>query len=251
MSLEHITTTTLQDADAISATASGTNTYTATITPAPTAYAAEQRFHIKFTNANTGAATINLNALGAKALTKNGATALASGDIAAGQVYIIIYDGTQFQLLGVAGTGGGGGTATYAEAYMNDNVTVTVITTINTPVKVLGTTTAGDLADFTHTSNRLTYTGTTTKKFMVEAIASINPASGLGIDYSTYIAVNGVIKASSKNRAFSSAGSQIPINSACLCELATNDYVEVWIENNDNTVNVTMTQLNMIAIIIN
>ncbi len=82
------------------ATASGTDTYTATITPAITAYAAGQSFAIKFTNANTGAATLNLNALGAKAITKNGTTALVSGDISANQVYLVTYDGTQFQIVG-------------------------------------------------------------------------------------------------------------------------------------------------------
>jgi len=73
----------------IAATASGTNTYTATISPAITSYVANQVFNITFTNANTGASTINLNGLGAKALTKNATTALANNDISAGQMYMI------------------------------------------------------------------------------------------------------------------------------------------------------------------
>ena len=81
-------------------TAGGTDTYTATINPPIAAYAATQSFIIKFTNANTGAATINLNGLGAKALTKNGSVALQVGDIVAGQVYMVAYDGTRFQILG-------------------------------------------------------------------------------------------------------------------------------------------------------
>jgi len=86
----------------ISATASGTNTYTATISPAITAYAATGRFFIKFTNANTGASTISLNGLAAKSLVKNGAAALESGDIVAGGIYILAYDGTNFQVLGIS-----------------------------------------------------------------------------------------------------------------------------------------------------
>src|SRR5690606_11602238 len=39
----------------ISGTATGTDTYALTLTPAITAYAATQRFFVKFTNANTGA----------------------------------------------------------------------------------------------------------------------------------------------------------------------------------------------------
>lgn len=84
----------------ISATASGTDTYTATIAPAITAYAAGQRFFITFTNANTGAATINLNSQGAKSLKKNSSAALTAGDILAGQIILIAYDGTNFQIIG-------------------------------------------------------------------------------------------------------------------------------------------------------
>lgn len=90
------------------ATASGTDTYTATVTPAFPAYTSGQRFNIKFTNANTGAATININSKGAKSIVKNGATALSSGDISAGQILFLQYDGTNMQIVGGGGSGGGG-----------------------------------------------------------------------------------------------------------------------------------------------
>jgi hypothetical protein len=82
------------------ATASGTDTYTATLDPAPSAYVTNDRYFILFTNANTGAVTLNLNTLGAKAIRKNGSTALAAGDIAAGQIYCLAYDGTNIQIVG-------------------------------------------------------------------------------------------------------------------------------------------------------
>ncbi|MFZ2905321.1 MAG: right-handed parallel beta-helix repeat-containing protein [Cyclobacteriaceae bacterium] len=85
---------------------SGTDTYTATLSPAITAYANGQRVYLKFTNANTGAATINLNGLGAKTIKKSGGTDLAAGDIQANQILCLIYDGTNFQVVG-----GGGGTS--------------------------------------------------------------------------------------------------------------------------------------------
>ena len=93
----------------------GTNTITATA-PAPfTAYAAGQKFHFIAAAANTGAATININGAGAKAITKQGATALVGNEIVAGAAYILIYDGTEFQLSGGVGSSGGatgGGTDT-------------------------------------------------------------------------------------------------------------------------------------------
>lgn len=83
-------------------TASGTDTYTATASPVPEAYAIGQKFVVIFTNANTGASTINLNSLGAKSIKKNTSLALASGDITAGQAYLLVYDGTNFQISGGA-----------------------------------------------------------------------------------------------------------------------------------------------------
>lgn len=61
-------------------------------------YSAGQTFRFKAAITNTGASTINVDAQGVKSITKNGATALAAGDITADQVYTITYDGTQFQL---------------------------------------------------------------------------------------------------------------------------------------------------------
>jgi hypothetical protein len=97
------------DDTTLSADASGTDTYTATITPAITAYSNTQRFYIKFPNANTGAATLNLNSLGAKSIKKNGNTDLAATDIKTGQIYCLAYDGTNFQILTWIGAAGGGG----------------------------------------------------------------------------------------------------------------------------------------------
>jgi hypothetical protein len=80
-------------------TASGTNTYTVTVTPSLAAYSANQEFTIKFTNANTSTATLNVSSLGAKSIVKNGSVDLESGDISAGQILKLIYDGTNFQIV--------------------------------------------------------------------------------------------------------------------------------------------------------
>ncbi len=77
----------------------GTDTITGSIvTPTLAAYAAGQAFRFVAAGTNTGAATLNINSLGAKAITKNGTTALAAGDIVAGAAYAITYDGTRFQI---------------------------------------------------------------------------------------------------------------------------------------------------------
>lgn len=80
-------------------TVTGTDTIVGTATPAISAYAVGQRFSFVAAGANaTTAVTLNIGALGAKAITKLGATALAVGDIPLGAVVEVVYDGTQFQL---------------------------------------------------------------------------------------------------------------------------------------------------------
>jgi len=77
----------------------GTNTITGSAPITPAAYAAGQVFRFVAFGANTAAATINVNSLGAKAITKAGTVALAGGEIVAGAITEVVYDGTQFQLL--------------------------------------------------------------------------------------------------------------------------------------------------------
>ena len=77
----------------------GTNTITATAALGMSAYVTGQRFFFVAPASNTGAVTLNINAIGAKSVTKNGTTALVSGDIAINAVVQVVYDGTQFQLL--------------------------------------------------------------------------------------------------------------------------------------------------------
>jgi hypothetical protein len=81
--------------------ASGTDTYTVSITGV-TAYNLNDAYAIGFTNANTGASTLNINGLGAVNIAKNNTVPIIGGDIQANQQFIAIYDGTNFQLLGIA-----------------------------------------------------------------------------------------------------------------------------------------------------
>jgi len=87
----------------------GTDTYTATINADSGAALYDGLlFCGDFANANTGAATINLtphggSALGAKAIKKHGDQALVAGDIDAAAKVLMVYDGTNFQMLSQLG----------------------------------------------------------------------------------------------------------------------------------------------------
>jgi len=82
-----------------SGTASGINSYTVVI-PEITSYIIGLRISILFSNANTGSCTININGLGAKSITKQVSSPMVSGDIPAGNVVAMFYDGANFQTLG-------------------------------------------------------------------------------------------------------------------------------------------------------
>ena len=82
------------------ATTGSANAYVLTPTPAITAYATGQVFWGIANFTNTGACTLNVSGIGAKSIKKiNGTADPASGDITNGQVFCVVYDGTNLQLI--------------------------------------------------------------------------------------------------------------------------------------------------------
>jgi hypothetical protein len=79
------------------------NAYTLTLTPASPgvnqAYRPGVCYAFIANAANTGATTLAVDGLAAKAITKFGTTALVANDIVANKMCVVVYDGTQFQLL--------------------------------------------------------------------------------------------------------------------------------------------------------
>lgn len=87
----------------------GTDTITGTSSVPFTAYVQWQTFRFLAAGANTtSTVTLNINGLGAKNITRLGGNALRPGDIpGAGALVTVTYDGTQFQLVSVAGSSAG------------------------------------------------------------------------------------------------------------------------------------------------
>lgn len=83
-----------------SAVSTGTDTYFATIAGVTTLSQGDA-FVIEFGNANTGASTIDISGIGNVPLYKNKNAELAAGDIQAGQIFILLYDGANFQMIGI------------------------------------------------------------------------------------------------------------------------------------------------------
>lgn len=80
-------------------TISGVDALTGSLNPALAAYTAGNAFYFVVASTNTGAMTINIDSLGVKDIRRAGSTALVAGDLVAGQTALIVYNGTNFQLL--------------------------------------------------------------------------------------------------------------------------------------------------------
>lgn len=97
-----VTQTGLQKAaEVYAASTTGNDTYVVTLSPVPTSLVNGMTIRFKPDTANTGAATLNVNSLGALAIVTGLSTALVTGDILANQVCEVIYNstGTVWQLV--------------------------------------------------------------------------------------------------------------------------------------------------------
>lgn len=128
------------------ADAGSNDTYVITVTPAPTAYAAGQVFTFKANTANTDAATLNVNSLGAKTIKKGATSDLQTGDILASQIVTVVYDGTNFQLVSAGtvvprfgGTGTDGALSITSGATNIDLGSAQVVTKNYTSISITGT----------------------------------------------------------------------------------------------------------------
>ncbi len=74
------------------------DTYVIALSPALVAYAAGLQITFKANTANTGAASLNVNGLGAKTIVKAVSTTLSDNDILASMLCVVVYDGTNFVL---------------------------------------------------------------------------------------------------------------------------------------------------------
>ena len=98
------------------ADAGTTDTYAITLSPAPSAYTTGMVVHFKANTINTGICTLNVNALGIITIKKQYNVDLADGDIKAGQLCSVIYDGTNFQLLSQTSAAASGAKTVYKTA---------------------------------------------------------------------------------------------------------------------------------------
>jgi hypothetical protein len=137
--------------------------------------------------------------------------------------------------------------AAIANYYMVNNATLTDIVTQNVAVKIAGTTVAGSLAQkFTFTNNRATYVGAITRDFKVSAVLTVVAATS-NKQIGLYIKKTNTLVTESEQYVTTNANSRAEaITIQAFVNLATNDYIEIWVENDTDNTDVTVSFLNVI-----
>jgi hypothetical protein len=132
-------------------TVTGTNALIGTSVPPYTSYVAGMTLSFIPVATNTGAVTIDVDGLGAKNIFVGSATALSSGDLVAGRIAQIEYDGTRFQL--------------YQSSIADDSITTAKIVDLNV--------TTAKLANNAVTTAKITDLNVTTGKLADNAVTTV------------------------------------------------------------------------------
>ena len=165
----------------------GTDTYVATPTPPLTAYNRGACFDLDPDTANTGPATINITALGAKSILNRAGGALGDGDITANRITRICYGVSDFNIVGDGGAGSGSVTSVDA--------TGGVQTASGSPITATGTVRSAYEAN---AQVGITYTvltgdrGKTITFSNAAAIAVTLPVAGTGFENGWYVTAKNI-----------------------------------------------------------
>ncbi len=120
---------------------------------------------------------------------------------------------------------------------MQANATNTVIAVAGTPVLVAGTWVVERSSQMTGTTGgRLTYDGGKDATLPITTSLTVVPVSGGSVDVSAEIAINGSVVANSKRTSSASAGVPTSITVPWQEVLSTTNFVEVFVTNEDSTV---------------
>lgn len=130
--------------------------------------------------------------------------------------------------------------------FLLNNTTNTVITTVNTPVVILGTYTEHLASQFTTTAaGRITYNGVKPLTAPIAVTITASTVSGGDKDVTFYIAKNGSIIANSgisNNIKLANKNNTAIVWQETLVE---NDFIEIFCENNTDAVDILVEDLNL------
>lgn len=129
--------------------------------------------------------------------------------------------------------------------YYRNSASATTISVAGTYYKAAGTSTAGRLYLFTHTDNRLTYTGALDTEVIIHGHLSMTTAGTADI-LGIKLAKNGTVIDNTVVRRKVGTGTDIGAAGITgITTLSTGDYIEIWVTNEDATASVTLDEYNL------
>lgn len=134
------------------------------------------------------------------------------------------------------------------ECYFDPNATATVIDTVSVWKKVAGTSTIGHTDNFTHSANRLTYTGSRNIMAHIGCTFSMTPATAS--EHFSFSIYKNDTKVGGSEIAVTASGLTDNVSSVIhtMTSMAPSDYIELWVKNIDTANNLTVTFMNLSAV---
>lgn len=130
---------------------------------------------------------------------------------------------------------------TIADALLSltSNVTATVISTVDTPVLVTGIWVIERSSLYTGSvAGRITYIAERDLVTPIDISVQIEPVSGANKDVTVYLALNGTIITNSGKSVRADSGNPLVMGVIWQLNLVENDFLEVFVENNSDSVNI-------------
>lgn len=138
-------------------------------------------------------------------------------------------------------------TAVAAGMTMSNNATATNIVTTGVAVKVAGTTTAApENQKFTHSDNKLTYTGALPRVFRISVILTVTGPNNAQITASIYD-IGSQVSGSAFTVTTDGSGRAENIITQAIVSMDATDYIEVYISNDTNNTDVTVEDMSVIV----
>lgn len=134
------------------------------------------------------------------------------------------------------------------QMYMHNNATATVIADTTTFVKIAGTSTAGTLNEYTHTSGRLTNASTYKRKLRVSITGTMIAHKDDYIEFGVYDSTISAVQVDSRIKMYIHHGTDpILFCTDTIIEHGPGDYIEVHLRDTTAVHNVTVERLNVVV----
>lgn len=130
----------------------------------------------------------------------------------------------------------------YGQLTIHNNAVETSIVTAGVPVLVAGTWVPGISGSFTLSAGgRMTYVGPSTEVVSVVASITMTPASGVSKELTVYLSKNNSPISAAKISRIVSSSESANVSISYNLSLTTNDYIELFVANETDTINVLVT----------